>query len=1278
MTTETKEVRPEKTQALKDQFEAKFQVPNRVIEKILGGEKFEFEDPSGNLTTGTFESRFQRATDYSVKYAFAKALIEDGRYRNVSSLIRHFIPVGKPVEPDIKALKDHLTVLAMSKGDQISPTSEEAKDAEDEVIHFISRDEQLKKLRGSVPIDVMGAITSAIMFEGISDEKKKEELRSWTTRALLRPYLGDIAFHRPLGELDFKELALLVPEKIFANVDSVASNLVKQYFIGQAMREFIQGEEAGFSALDEVIFQAESDIKKEFLQQIRIEFITISNLEVPESFKSEVEGWFEETSPLPLFRQKYFVYEFMKRGKLLLNGDTGATKTACAYLAMETMGRQKVTVFGPARARNTWPKEAEKIFKSEQKPDVFTIESIRDLDNKRVEEARYVYMGSELLARAWNDPQLYRKILTSIVEKRQTDGVIFDESDEFRHERTNTSRMVMGIVNRIRQQYNAKDHGDLPMVALTATPISSNLEDLDITMALLYPERFALPGRQENGKQKFSIQSLRRPDLAYSLLFGEKLLVQWSLEDLFGDKAPKLEYQRVQLPLSPYQEILYEWVAGLKLDTLLKVNLLRSVLLNPELIKSVCQNKGLIPPPIYENGQMEERLRELHGAWSTWLFEKDEDIPDEPFSVDWIAKYGERDLLLQCFFDPTLVDGIESLVRRYPDLAREWRFQEAVSPKYLFLKKFLQEHDLNREKVFIVSPYHKKGITRWLEDPHITDKDIDDNAWSLFEYIRTEWLRNILEGFSINIDGSRSFAFRDRQAGIFRESGDRNVVVVASMGSVYESMDWAIRDNDQTKNIEKLNVIFLGWPWGWDEFKQMSGRFLRPGQSKPVDIFVCESENSIDLGFFDLVRYKYLLTQLVLAGVQLSEVDQEFFKASTAAKRILLAQPNVGQVFLQDAVRRLRGIGEQEAITELSKYIDGKTAFELFAQFYFEEGKDEYRIVGNNAELVKNVLLRTNPHRIISIGAGSCLLARKVVGSGFKAEIDNIDINGAILRLAKEKPPLIGSIKVEGGSHLSAASESYDAVDCSFVLPWTKLNGEEKQSEVDQFERVKMILEANRVLRFGGTAVFTFPDSSFTEQSFKTFTDALTKHFGFTLLSPSGISYATDIKPHRQIGWLLTVQKTEEPGLAGLNSNDLSFETDQRIGISKYKGKKDATPVMVKIEYPIHKSKEFEVRNPLTGEVSKSVSPTEEVAYLSPREMVDHIKPALTLEQYRVIWGAARRHIENRLDRNYEGAEEVLATLLFRYQLTDTSLWRAPSIQRMVDREINRIVKSAQ
>lgn len=1249
------------------------------------------------VSTPTFAANYSRAKDLDAKYSIAYALIEDGRYEDQLSLLHHFMPprdvmAQLPVEQQQelitsgKEYKDSLAILLMQKG-ILDPEEDEAKNASDEINKLVDRNELLNKLRGALPIHVMGAITSALLFDSVSDQEKKEKLRGWTTKAMLRPYLGNLAVNPIRGDLDFKTLVDLVPEKIFQNIDSATMQMARYYFTNEAMKLFIDGEQVGFSSLRTTIEQEASETKREFLDGIQKEFEEVTKVHVPDVFESTLETWTDEESPFPHFRQKYFVHEFLKTKRKLLNGDTGGGKTASAFLAMEAAGAQKVTIFGPAKARNTWPREADKIFQAGEKPDVFAIRSAKDFNNPRIASARYVYVSNELMGQAWNNEELYSKIQAALIEQRSTDGVIFDESDVFRNEGAGCSKSLMDIVTKMREKYDQEKMFEMPMVALTATPIASSLKDLDITMALLYPERFALPKKYEAGKYPFSIQALKDPEIAYSLLFGEKLMLQWTLEDMYGRKAERFELNpefRKKLVINPSERVIYDWVAGLSINSLSKTRLLRSTLLNPELIKKTLRERGLIPEPFRSLEEMRRHLESLYNSWMEWSLGKSIDIPDEPFSADWVAKY-DPNFILECFFDNRFVEGIETLAAQNPTLADDWRRREAVSEKYRYIKTMLNKaiaktedgYTANR-KIFLVSPYHKRGITRFIDDEHIKDADLEDNAWSLYEHIFTEWLPGLPQEMAVNIDGTRSFAFRDRHAKIWREEGNRDIFVVASQESINESMDWALRDTVDNKNIDKFEVINLGWSYSSEEVIQTRGRFDRPGRGKPFDFSVLEAEDTIDQGFYNLVRRKYLLSQIALAGIKLDKEDLEFFRSSSEAKRILLAQPSVGQFFLQDVIRKLKGRGEQEGIQELSQQKNGKTFFELFAEFYFDEGRDEFRIVGNNAELVKNIALRSNPRKIISVGAGSCLFARKLRESGYEGQIDNVDINGAALRLAKEKFSNIGNTNIEGASNLSAKEETYDLADYSFIIPWTKLYDSEKgeKADIDEIERVKVLLEMNKILKMGGQAILSFPESSFDEQSFSTFAKALTSHFGFTLKDPSGISHATDLRPNRRIGWVITVQKTDRPKLSGFQPDSIAFRNEGGT-ISQYKVKKEVAPSVVQIEYPIFSSRQFEVFNPLTKETvnANSTSRLEGTFYVSLEHMVKSIKEGLTDDQYRT-WNIVRREVEEGLGRNYKEAEEVLAGILSRRGLDKASGWDEKNIKRIVKSEIRRMQRS--
>ena len=114
-------------------------------------------------------------------------------------------------------------------------------------------------------------------------------------------------------------------------------------------------------------------------------------------------------------------------------------------------------------------------------------------------------------------------------------------------------------------------------------------------------------------------------------------------------------------------------------------------------------------------------------------------------------------------------------------------------------------------------------------------------------------------------------------------------------------------------------------------------------------------------------------------------------------------------------------------------------------------------------------------------------------------------------------------------------------------------------------------------------------------------------------------------------------------------------------------------PVIKK--YPIFSSKEFIVHNPITNEVSRANSlDAEKVIYVSPRVMVSEIKQGLSQNQWD-IWTAARRDIERALGRNYEDAEEVLAGFIKRRGLDKLSEWNADAVQKIVDSELNRLLR---
>lgn len=1230
----------------------------RLVERIV-------TDPSERRK---FYELYPSVTLYELKHQIASWLIEDGRFDNLPFLVEHFIPPNQIIDPEVQQLKENLAYQLINKG-VISPVSKEAQAAEGEILRFVDNDSLLTELREILPIHVMGAVVYALTLpEQVTDEQRTG-YRSFTTRALLRPYLNDLAVPRPKGSLSFADILSKIPEKVFTDKEAAVQEIIKNYLVGQALLLFREGEEQGFAHLQDMIASEQSEVKKEFMKAIYQEFKGISNIVIPPQFKDRVD-WLDSLKdrnlPFPSFRQKYFLWEFEKgERRKLLNGETGSTKTACAYLAMEKSGAQKILIIGPAKARITWKNEAENIFRPGVRPEVAVVEGVNDFKDPKVREqlreAKYIFISSEFLGRLSfaELPEVaagrmsLAELRDFIVRERGTDALIIDEAHYFSNKEANSTKALIDLVKNIEAHQDKKSNR-IPILALTATPISKSLEDFNIIMALLYPERFCLPGEEKINQQGQTIYSFSdlcfHPKAAFSLLFGEKLMIRWTVEDLFGDEVPSFSYNREIISLPEADYVIYDWLAnqtfnnrGEPIGIFPKIMLLTDFLTNPQHAKAELSDCGIVPESLQSKEELINKFISLYEAWQRWREQKPEAIDDELFSADWIAKYGENEFLLHCFFSPELEHGIESLAfdvaKAKPELRFHWKTRTgrilnewleaatkegenldldykkiltrlnnhpifSASAKLLFLirkAEGIMDNGIPRKKVFIASPRRREGVTRDLER-----MPVEVDAWSLYEQLVL--LGIIPKEMTAAIDGRLSFSERERAAQIFKKSGSKNILVVASAAAIEESMNWAPEDNEENQAIEEVEVICLGYPWGYDRLKQLAGRFNRPGigKRKRVKLTVLEAEGTIDQGFFDLIRYKELLTLMVLSGVELSAEDKRFFDRVTSSQRTIFNEISYSRLFLREFFRKMKGAGAEAFTRALNRQHEGKTYARIVAEAYFDGGRDRYKLVGNNAKLVATLLgqlLNTSsasPPRILSVGAGTCLFNRCVNELALTMKVDNYDINPEMMRVAKDVFPQIGRTIVGDAADLRFSAKEiipdgyYDGVECSFMLDLTQLFEDDKKinQNVADIQRVKVLFEINRVLKPGGIAIITLPDSSFSgdqgtdnKVAFDRFVNCLSSHFGFEVLDFTGISFAQEEQAgkRRRLGWIITLRKVATPNFKDFNPLDLAFTFETDYIISHYRQRRDTSGAAVRrMDYPLFDFDEFSIVDPNT------------------------------------------------------------------------------------------------
>lgn len=1269
------------------------------------------------LSNPDFPETYRGATILQGKYAIAVELINDGRYPNPRSLFQDFIPTKQVIErlenpqdrqlaeQEIKErgteLKDSLAFLLLQKG-SIGSRTKEAEDAASHIERVFKNDQNIQDLASSgVPVEVLGQLMTLKEFSEISSEEKLEELRSWTTHAILRPYLGTLAGKMPRKELGIIDIMDRIPKEIFGNPYALRYNLVERYFEQQLMQHITDsGRDKGMEMIEEVVAQIEDKDKKAFMDRIYLRLYDIATFPLKGDFKGQILVKGQERD-FPSFEQRAFCYDFVKHSTRLLTAETGLGKTAAAYLAMENSDATKVLILPPANGRETWKIEEEVIFT--HSGNVFVVNGSSDLDKARDTDKKYIVVGQELLGLAENDPVLLKK-LHAFISKTKIDGAIIDEVDNLNNPKAFATRIAVSLIEMVRKNYFDRTKKDnAPVIGLTATPIRSELSDLNVPMGILYPHKYAItPGDSTGTKKTFSDTYLNRPDVTYIALTGEKRMFRW--EKASG--VQELSYKTISIQVSPFEQLLYEFIGEeVGGDALNKIRLLEDALLNPLLVKAEVRMmaNGKIPKIDIDNA-----LEILKKVALEWKETRGVDMPEteeDYLNIDRLVELGFSDLVLGGFFSDLLENGLDTLVLEMTKntkdeelelLGKFWQKKE-LSSKYQALRQQLIESltwrigndgKLHRNKVMIISPTKKQGrlgdvLQREIKTADgasgslYADYELDTINDSTLIKLLEEWISDLCKDENtLLLDGSVSIG-RKRNAVIDRwVNSPEDAVLFGTLEAMYQSRDFTINTlvDKEGRRIDGVTKIFLHWPWYWQQFKQMVGRSQRQGQLIPVNTVVLEAKDLIDQGKGDVVRYTYLLSRIALSGVSLAPEDKEFFDSKKIGKSKIRFQ-NTDARFLRDVLSIVRGRGEDEIekIMTSGRLDDGKNNYERFAQRFFDEGKDEYRTSGYNAELISFLIreLGFSEKRILSLGAGTLLLQRKL-----QKGIDNVDMNPYIMqagwKLASEFGGRMFVAKASSLNKNEFLDVSYDSIDSSFALHWSSLG-----EKVSKSERVAILSQINRLLTEGGAFFLTVPEGVFDEEKFQIFTRALESSFGFRIERQySGKSYGVSkMGSVKRLGWSIVGFKKRTVNLDGLQISDLEFLNEKNEWVSKDSGNKNGNPAVRGGDYPTPGIKlKFDryqivgVDNAITTLLSKKVFVSQPVFVFDAS--LTFLR-GTTQEDYKVYKIDLVRPLMKAVKLNWEQAEQLAVKLLL-----EISKERKPKNKEEAFRRILRKVSS--
>lgn len=1285
-----------------------------------------------------FNSHYSASQDYLLKYRTARSLIEDGRFENPVTLFTGFIRQDIADEKKILAtgLEQRLHFLLIQKG-HMAPGTLDPRVAERLMSEELQQRKDYRELfEAGWPVEVLGQMMTVDTAANLSDQQKLEELRSWTTTAMLREYMGMLTGkRRRRDELTISDIRDRIPERVFGNPEQIKFFLIEHYVEQKLQKSITEaGLESGLAAVQLLVDESPKGKKRDFFQGLSDRFYDIATMPLAGDFNETItlKG---QTKTIPSFEQRSLAYDFMHHGTRLVTAETGLGKTIAFYLSMEQTDAERVLVIAPANGKRTWEIEHKKFFKESE--GVFIINTLEDIDKAKDSGKKYIVIGQELLGDADYRPEIEEKVM-KMLRDCAVDGGGIDEVGNLSNPEATSTKMMVKIAEEIRKNYQEKRQDfetQAPIIGLTATPIKTEISDMNVMMGVLYPQKYAISKAKSTASKKtFSDTHLNNPNRAFCTLVGEKEMFRW--ENAAG--VQEFTYTLDEIEASPFEDYLYSFietnVGGNSLD---KIRLLENCLFNPLLVKAEVRHRGN-DLPRYDLDQVIGLLTNAVTQWKERRHINEPQAEGDYLSTDKLVELGMGDIVLSCFFSDLLENGIDTIVEEMTkgatdsdmrELRKFWK-PRGISTKYDRLKVLLDESltwrtlpdgSIGREKVFLVSPRQVQGRTAKVEQRNIKTANgktqplypdyelamVNDSI--LLPHLK-EWLSSHMDADSLPlVDGNTLLGrMRDGQIESYTDNPDIAAIFV-NLPAAYQSRDYTINvtEDDQGRKIIGIRKILLAPPWYFERLKQVGGRSQRQGQLVPVDLRMSVTKGMIEEGEAEAVLYSMLLSRMTVSGVQLTPEQQEFMDSKKRGDRLPYRAPDA--TYLRDIFDFIRGAGEDKLIEDYfekdSGVAEGKTHQQLIAERFYDEGKDAYHTSGYNAELVARIIKRfaSSQDKIATIGAGTLLLQRKL-----QAGIDNIDINPEMMEAGWEDAQQYGGRKITARASRLNTTEFpdsiYEVVTNDFALHWSKLDAPLTVS-ASKSERVKILQQMNRILQDpqsedaqGGTLILTLPEKSFDLESFNRFCNALEQHFGLSVDKDfSGQTFGKSrIGTTKRLGWSITARKTGPVQLEGLDLESLRFADESEEWVSLGKKKRDSRSKGTPKPYPSPAIKlEFEQYEIVRPGEEKTIltyesSPIVETHIIHPAQTPEKdMSTSETIEDirdYSFLRGSNRAEfreyktsllkpvlkIMRKAMRDVEEVEEELTTIFQDLQQTGRKIDSKVTAYTLILREVRR------
>jgi superfamily II DNA or RNA helicase/SAM-dependent methyltransferase len=388
---------------------------------------------------------------------------------------------------------------------------------------------------------------------------------------------------------------------------------------------------------------------------------------------------------------------------------------------------------------------------------------------------------------------------------------------------------------------------------------------------------------------------------------------------------------------------------------------------------------------------------------------------------------------------PGVVAKLENFFAENPGL--EETVRSAESTKYKELDALVEEVMTRDEKVVIFTKY-REGITEALQEryKHYGAKRIDG---------------------SVGADPKDGHIFSDRDVERLEfQTNPENRVLIATIDSLREGQDVHSANN----------VVYLQQEIYPGPNDQVLGREMRRGQKKDVNRYLVLANGTIETGIFYLDLAKRAAIEKVDLGFVLTNEQRSLLDRNEP----VVNQPQL-KLYLENAhslVRRMSGFMIGKGPDENKVYLDVGENAKLYAQSYNHQWEFSYS--AHTARLVKKLVdemeeAGSGLEKVIDLGSGPATVSRVL-----ERPTTILDINPHQVEIGRRECKKLG-FDIEAIVGYTEDTEKFGVKSDEYDLAVLSLNLH--YGNVNNGDRKRTIMEANRALKRGGYMIITLPES---------------------------------------------------------------------------------------------------------------------------------------------------------------------------------------------------------